>query len=70
MTSQTLTLEEIKERSLEDMLRDVAQNYIHLIVRMPDGEEIVIEPKPRLKPLPALEGRVPEGWKDAIYADG
>ena len=25
------------------------------------------KPLPRLKPLPVLEGFVPEGWKDAIY---
>jgi hypothetical protein len=24
-------------------------------------------PDSRLQPLPTLEGRVPEGWKDAIY---
>jgi hypothetical protein len=66
---QTLTLEEIGERSLEEMLWEVARNYIQLIVRMPDGGEVVIEPKPRLEPLPELEGYVPAGWKDAVYVD-
>jgi hypothetical protein len=28
---------------------------------------VTIKPLPRLKPLPVLEGFVPEGWEDAIY---
>ena len=27
-----------------------------------------MEAKPHLQPLPELEGSVPEGWKDAVYA--
>jgi hypothetical protein len=68
MVTQTIALEDIRGRSLEEILREVVQDSKYLVVRMPDGEEVVIEPKPRLEPLPALEGRVPEGWKDAIYA--
>lgn len=26
-----------------------------------------VSPEPQLLPLPALEGYVPQGWKDAIY---
>ena len=70
MTTQTLVLEDIRERSLEELLRDVVKHSVQIIVRMPDGEEVVIEPKPVLKPLPELEGHVPEGWKDAVYAEG
>jgi len=66
MTTQTLMLEDIRGRSLEELLRDVVKHSVQIIVRMPDGEEVVIEPKPVLKPLPELEGHVPEGWKDAV----
>ena len=69
MMTQTMTLEDIRERSLEEVLWDVVKSYTYLVVRMPGGEEVVIESKPRLKPLPVLEGYVPRGWKDAIYAD-
>ena len=31
------------------------------------GETVAIQPSPRLKPLPILEGFVPDGWKDALY---
>jgi len=65
--TQTLALEEIRGRSLEELLRDVVKGCVQVIVRMPDGEEVIIEPRPRLKPLPELEGYVPEGWKDAIH---
>ena len=68
MVTQTIALEDIKERSLEEILREVAQGSKYLVVRMPDGEDVVIEPAPRLEPLPVLEGHVPEGWKDAVYA--
>jgi hypothetical protein len=31
-------------------------------------EALIIESRSRLKPLPTLEGYVPEGWKDAVPA--
>ena len=69
MTTQTLVLEDIRERSLEEILWNVVKDSIRIVIRMPGGEEVVIEPKPRLKPLPVLEGYVPEGWKDAVYVE-
>jgi hypothetical protein len=70
MVTQTITLEDIKKQSVEEIFQQVAQGHAHFVVQMPDGEEIVIESRPRLKPLPVLEGYIPEGWKDAIYAHG
>jgi len=67
---ERLALEDIRTRSLEEVLWDVVKSYTHLVVRMPGGEEVVIEPKPSLKPLPVLEGYIPRDWKDAVYADG
>jgi hypothetical protein len=67
MTTQTLKLEEIEKRKLKEILQSVLTNNQVLTVQLPSGEEVVIQPKPPLKPLPALEGYVPEGWKEAIY---
>jgi hypothetical protein len=61
------TLEELKERTLEELLREVARSREPLTVILEEGELVTIEPTPRLKPLPELDGRVPEGWKDAVY---
>ncbi len=69
MTLHTSTLEELRERSLEQVLESVLEEQEILTVRMPSGKEVVIRPKPTLEPLPVLEGFVPEAWKDAIYDD-
>jgi len=67
MTAQTVTLEGLKGQSLEELLHQVADQRVTVTVLLPDGKAVVIEPKPRLQPLPALEGHVPAGWKDAVY---
>ena len=67
MAAQTMTLAALKGQSLEELLQQVADQRVTVTVLLPDGTEVVIEPKPRLKPLPVLEGHVPAGWKDAIY---
>ena len=64
---ETLKLEDLKHRSLEEILRSVSANKQVLTVRLTNGAEVIIQPKPELKPLPVLEGYVPEGWKEAIY---
>jgi hypothetical protein len=61
------TLEELKGRTLEDLLHEVARSREPITVVLEEGESVTIEPTSHLKPLPVLEGRVPEGWKDAIY---
>ncbi len=68
MTGQTLTLAELKGASIEKILQDVVDQQLSVTVLLPDGKEVVIEPKPRLQPLPELEGRMSEGWKEAVYA--
>ncbi len=68
MVGQTLTLAELKEGSIEKILQEVADQNLVVTVLLPGGKEVVIEPKPSLQPLPELEGHVPEGWKDAVYA--
>jgi hypothetical protein len=61
------TLEELKGRTLEDLLQEVARSREPLTVVLEKGESVTIEPTSQLKPLPRLDGRVPEGWKDAVY---
>ena len=64
---KTKTLEELKGRTLEDLLHEVARSRRPLKVVLEEGESVTIEPTSQLKPLPRLEGHVPEGWKDAAY---
>jgi hypothetical protein len=61
------TLEELKGRTLEDLLHEVARSRESLTVVLKEGESVTIEPISQLKPLPRLDGHIPEGWKDAIY---
>ncbi len=60
-------LDEIKNKSIEEFLLSVSQDDQILIVELPNGSEIIIQPKPNLKPLPVLEGHIPSGWKEALY---
>lgn len=69
MTERILTLEEIGERTVGDLLHEVASERAAMTVVLGDGEMVVIQPVPALKPLPELEGFVPEGWKDAVYGE-
>jgi hypothetical protein len=61
------TLEELKGQTLEDLLHEVARSRESITIVLEEGESVTIEPASQLKPLPVLEGCVPEGWKDAIY---
>ena len=67
MSNRILTLDDLNEHTLEDVLREVAEQRQTVTVRLSEGESVIIKPAPRLRPLPVLEGFVPEGWKDAIY---
>jgi hypothetical protein len=66
MSNRTLVLEELQERTVEDGLREVVKHQERLTVRLPEGETVAIQLSKRLKPLPALDGFIPGGWKDAI----
>lgn len=69
MTERILTLEEVRERTVDELLHEVANERAAMTVVLGDGEMVVIEPAPSLKPLPELEGFVPEGWKDAVCGE-
>jgi hypothetical protein len=67
MGKQTVTLDDLREETLEDLLKRVVRERQVLTVRLPDGATVAIQPSPELRPLIVLEGFVPEGWKDAVY---
>lgn len=67
MTTQTLTFEAIKGISLEDLFARVLRERQILTIQVSNDQEIVIAPQEKLKPLPVLDGYIPQGWKDAIY---
>jgi hypothetical protein len=67
MTIQVLTLDDVKHRTVEELLRLVSTDQQVLDITLPDGAEVVIQPKPQLQQLPILDGYIPSGWKNAIY---
>ena len=69
MVQRVTTLDELKGHTLEELLKEVARSRESLTVVFEEGGAVVITPEAVLKPLPELEGRVPEGWKDAIYGE-
>lgn len=69
MVQRITTLDELKGHTLEELLYEVARGSESLTVVLEEGASVVISPEVALKPLPELEGRIPEGWKDAIYGE-
>lgn len=67
MTTRTLVLDDVKERTVEDVLRDVALHRVPMTVSLSEGVAVTSSPSCELKPLPVLHGSVPQGWKDALY---
>jgi hypothetical protein len=66
-TQTILKLEELQNKSIEEVLKSVLSTHKTLTIQFPNGAEVVISPKVELKPLPVLEGYIPIGWKEAIY---
>ncbi len=64
---QSLTLEDLRRLSLEKVFQSIAASRISVTVTLESGSEVLIQPKPRLEPLPVLKGFVPQGWKEGIY---
>ena len=67
MSEQILTIEELKDVTFEEFIRQILAQRNRLSIVVSDDEELSIELKPRLKPLPVLDGSIAEGWKEAIY---
>jgi hypothetical protein len=67
MSSQTLKLEAIKDIAVGEIIWQVLRERQTLTIWVSSDQEVVIEPKQKLKPLPVLDGYIPQGWQDAIY---
>jgi hypothetical protein len=67
MSAQTLMLEALKGISLEDLFTRVLKGRQTLTIRVSNDQAVVIVPQEDLKPLPVLNGYIPQGWKDVIY---
>jgi hypothetical protein len=65
---RTTTLKELEQKySLGEFLEEVARRHETVTVVLDEGGSVMLQPVPAFKPLPELEGSVPEGWKDSIY---
>ena len=64
---RTLNSVDLKGRSAEDLLREVLEQHVSLKVVFENGRSVDILPEAELRPLIILGGRVPDGWKDAVY---
>ena len=67
MSERKINLNELKDRKLDDVLREIVQAHEPVTIILENGQAVEIKPM-ELKPLPELEGSVPDGWKDGIYA--
>ena len=67
IVDRTVVLDELKECTLEELQREVVRRQEALTVCLQDGETVAVQLSRRLKPLPELEGFIPEGWKQTIY---
>ncbi len=67
MPSQTLKLDTLKDVPLGKIILQVLKKRQKLTIWVSDEQEVIIEPKLKLQPLPVLDGYISEGWKDAIY---
>jgi len=63
-------IKEIENKTFKEILQILQKTRSALIVTLPDGEEMFLHSLKFLKSLPELEGKLPEGWKDAIYEYG
>lgn len=70
MSSHILGLDALKGVSLEELVLQVLKDRQTLTISVSGEQEVIIEPKQKLKPLPVLDGTLPAGWKDAIYHVG
>ena len=74
---RTVTLNEIENQSVSELMQEASQRQEPLIVILENGRAVfiqqyqpaveVMKDLPKLEPLLTLPGSVPSGWKDALY---
>ncbi|MGA1196194.1 MAG: hypothetical protein ACO36I_06810 [Candidatus Latescibacterota bacterium] len=67
MADKTMNLEDMKDLSADQFLREIIQSHQSVTVVDEKGHTVEIRPI-GLTPLPELEGSMPKNWKDGIYA--
>ena len=67
LTLQRRNMEELQSEGILDILQSVIERQQILTVVLPSGKEVVIQPQMEFQPLPVLEGKIPLGWRDALY---
>lgn len=67
MTTQSVKLEELESSDLNDIFESVIEKNMVLTIQLPNGNAVLVQPNPFLKPLPEFEGKMPQNWKDAVY---
>ncbi len=67
MPHRSIILTEEQDTDIAEIVRRVAREQKAVRVVLNAGETVLILPSSDLRPLPELEGAVPEGWKDAVY---
>ena len=77
---RTMTLEEVEDLSVRDLLQKIALRHEPLTVILEEGQTVTLikdysiklpttQTELKLEPLMTLPGFVPEGWKDAVYGE-
>ncbi len=66
---RTVTLDDVKGRTLDDLLHEVARSHDTITVVLTEGDAVQISPGHILKPLRRLRGTRPTGWKEALYGE-
>ncbi|MBF0239738.1 MAG: hypothetical protein HQM12_18720 [SAR324 cluster bacterium] len=64
---ETVTLDEFKLLPIDEIFVSISTLRRSVSVKLPDGQEVLIQAKAQLKPLPVLQGYIPKGWKEGIY---
>ena len=67
MSLHSLSFEELKKLPFGEVIQQLLAQQKPLTVQVSNEQEVTVQLRPRLKPLPVLEGYLPDGWKDAIY---
>ena len=69
--TRLLTIEEVRERTWDDLLHEVAQSRDTFAVTLPEGQTVEIRASgpPDLQPLIQVPGSLPADWNETLYGE-
>lgn len=67
LAPQKRKIEELYGYALEAVPQGVVRDQQILTIEFPNGQEVIIQPKSSLQPLPVMDGHLPSDYKEAIY---